>query len=86
MKLKMYSIYDTKTGIYNPPMALHNAAHAMRVHTEVFTGNNQFGKFPADYSVMEIGTYDDQTGNLEKTEHKLVCTGAELVAEAKKGS
>ena len=60
---KMYSVFDKKAKIYNPPVFLHNTGVACRAFGEL--ANNQehaYGKHPGDYELWEIGTYDDSCG------------------------
>lgn len=81
MILKMYCIYDRKTEIHHPPNMAHNTGHALRVFTEIFATPNQvFGKYPEDFQIFEVGSFDDQSGMLTalKTPH-LICSGTELM-------
>lgn len=65
MLLKVFSVYDAKAFAYLPPFFMAEKGMAARVFTEaVRDKSHQFGKFPEDYILFQIGSYDDQTGNL----------------------
>jgi len=61
MMTKMYSVFDKKAKIYNPPVFLHNTGVACRAFGELANNpDHQYGKHPGDYELWEIGTYDDE--------------------------
>lgn len=65
MQLKMYSIYDSKAKVYNRPVFLHSDPEAERMlKMSVQDPNSLISKFPEDYDLFAIGTYDDQTGKI----------------------
>lgn len=82
MKAQVYSILDNKTGLFTAPVLCHNNPHAMRVFTDAFRGESQYAKFPGDFSVMNIGTFNDETGEIESCKPQFVATGAELITSA----
>lgn len=84
MIMKLYSVYDVKTGIFYPPQVCHNAGHAIRLHMDIFTQDKNISRYYSDYSVFEIGTFDDQTGELVSSKPSLLMTGAEIIAEFNK--
>lgn len=63
----MFSIYDVKAEIYNKPFPLINKDVALRGFSEYIQNgdiNDDIVKYPADFILHEIGTYDDSTGLL----------------------
>lgn len=65
MKLRMFSIRDTKTDAFDLPFYAHNEGHAMRMVTDMAaSGKFVFSRHPADFALFEVGTFDDQTGEL----------------------
>lgn len=80
MKQQMYAIHDVKTGIHYGPACYMNNAHAIREFTQIFNSQNNFSKFPADFNIINIGTFDDQSGFVTATEiPSLLCNGSELI-------
>lgn len=67
MKLKIFSVYDCKIEAYAPPFFMRTAGEALRawettVNQDEETSN--IAKHPADYTLFEIGEYDEATGHL----------------------
>lgn len=61
--MKMFSIYDSKGQFYDKPMFLRTKADAIRGWTEL--ANDQkttIAKHPADFTLFEIGEFNDLTG------------------------
>jgi len=88
MILKMFSIYDRKAEVHQPPLYCHNIGHAMRVFQDVFrTPDSVLSRYPEDFQVFEVGTFDDQSAlivGLDKPH--LVCPGTELVPQRKESA
>ena len=61
MQHKMFCIYDQKAEAYLTPFFLPNENMAIRTFSDcVNSENHQFGKHPGDYSLIHLGTWDDQ--------------------------
>ena len=70
MKLKIFSIYDSKAEAYHQPFYLTTKSLAIRQFTDLANDNSsQISKHPADFTLFYIGEYDDHTASfdLEKT-------------------
>lgn len=63
MKFKVFSVYDSKAEAFLPPFFLPAVGQAIRGFTDA-AGNleHPFGKHPADYTLFQIGSFDDSTG------------------------
>lgn len=62
---KMYSVYDSKAEAYLPPFFASTKGVALRRFiTSVNDPDHQFAIYPGDYTLFEIGEYDDQTGQV----------------------
>ena len=60
MKHKIFSIFDSKAGAYLPPFFMPESAMATRVFGDcVNSKDHQFGKHPGDYTLFEVGVWDD---------------------------
>lgn len=63
MILKVFSIYDTKTEHFAQPFFQQTTGECIRSFTELSNDANTMpGKHPGDFSLMELGSYDDLTG------------------------
>lgn len=64
--MKIFSIYDTKAEAYLQPFFLKTTAIAIReIETAVNNPEHQFGKYPQDYVLFELGTWDEEKGQCE---------------------
>jgi len=65
VQLKMFSIRDTKAEIFNPPFFKHTHGEAERDFSTLVNDEKSMpSKYPEDYDLYYVGTYDDQTGKL----------------------
>ncbi len=83
MEHKIFAIYDQKAEAYLPPFTLPQAAMAQRTFSDCCNSDDhQFGLHPADYTLVELGTYDVQTGQIMPYEvHKSLGIGIEYLRE-----
>ncbi|AXL15275.1 nonstructural protein [Microviridae sp.] len=80
MKHYIFSIYDSKAEAYLPPFFLHQMAMARRAfHDAVNNPESQINKHPADYTLFQIGTFDDDDGIIESTPPQTMGNGIEFV-------
>lgn len=62
MLLKVFTIYDSKAEAYLQPFFMQSTGQALRAFEDsVNDPNHQFNKHAADFTLFELGTYDDQT-------------------------
>lgn len=62
------AIFDKVTGAYHQPFFCVNAFDAIRKFAAVVQDNSTtLSKFPNDYDLYQLGTYDPQTGLLTQT-------------------
>lgn len=65
MQLKIYTIYDSKAEFYSKPFYATARGAALRSFTDACNDKNiDFGRYPADYTLFEIGTWDDSTASI----------------------
>lgn len=66
MLLKIYSIRDAKAEIFNLPFFKNTHGEAERDFTNLVNNpESMVGKYPDDYDLYHLGSYDDQTGILK---------------------
>ncbi len=62
MLLKCFTIYDSKTECYLPPFFQRSTGEAVRIFQDLSVDmDTSIGRHPADYTLFEIGAFDDQT-------------------------
>ena len=65
-----YSVHDTKSHSYGPPMFFRHAAEAMRAFEQASNDEaTMLAKYPGDYELVRIGHYDDEAGALISEPH-----------------
>lgn len=82
MKIKVYAIYDSKTTTYSPPWFARNNAAAIRNFQDLVNDRQStVSKHPEDYSLHYIGTFDDDTAQIEPDKHLNLGLAAEYANE-----
>ena len=61
MIYKIFTVYDDKAECYMSPFTMQSTGAATRAFEDtVNDSNSAFNKHPSDYTLFEIGTFDDQ--------------------------
>lgn len=64
-KFKAFSVYDVKSETYSPPFFEKTSGLALRSFTEAIKDpRSALSKYPADFTLFEIGHFDDSSGSL----------------------
>ncbi len=84
MKLNVYSIFDTASGLYSRPYFTQSDAEAVRSFTDVSTdADHPVGKHAEDYTLFRLGTFDDERGQLNDEVNESLCTALERIASTR---
>lgn len=66
MQTILCSLYDSKAQRWFTPLNFRNRADALRqLETMVNEGQNEVSRWPADFTLFQIGTYEDLTGEIK---------------------
>lgn len=66
MKLQCFALLDIKTGAYGTPWFMRHGAEAMRAVGDLAQDKSTtVGRHPADYQLVCLGYWDDQSGAFE---------------------
>lgn len=69
MKLKIFAVYDSKAEAYARPFFDQATGAAVRSFAEIANDKNHpIGKHPGDYTLFEIGEYNDQNGEIKNND------------------
>lgn len=72
MKLKIFTVYDSKIETYMQPFFMQSKGAALRAWSDtVADETTQFAKHPGDYTLFEIGEYDDEKATLTNYDVKI---------------
>lgn len=66
--LKMYSVKDVKAGSFGNPLTIDNEVTLKRALVPLLKNeqsNHDFAKYPEDFDVYEIGTFDSENAKIE---------------------
>ena len=71
MLLKIFTVYDSKTEAYMQPFFMQSTGQACRSFEDtVNEQNSQFNKHAADFTLFEIGTFEDSDASFVINEAK----------------
>lgn len=63
MKLEIYSVFDTGTGSYGPPLFVRARGEAMRSFMDACSqADSNFSKHASYYTLFFLGHFDDNAG------------------------
>lgn len=66
MKKCLFSILDGKSGVYNDTFTAISRGVALRLFTDLVNDpKTTIARHPEDYTICEVGTFEDTTGILE---------------------
>jgi len=72
--MEIFTVYDSKAEAYLQPFFLKTKAMAIREITDAANNpEHQFGKYPEDYVLFHIGSYNEDTGWI--TQDKITSLG-----------
>ena len=64
-KLKAFTVYDSKAEAYLAPFFTQSRGLALRSFTDaVNTKDHSFNRYPSDFTLFEIGEFDEEAGRL----------------------
>lgn len=70
MIIKVFSVYDSKVSCFRHPFFMPFVGQAVRSFIDLANdGKSDISKYPADFTLFEHGSFNDETGMLtvEKT-------------------
>lgn len=60
--MKIYCVYDSKVESFGTPFFFKTKGEALRGFTEIANdGKTQIGRYPADFTLFEVGDYDERS-------------------------
>lgn len=84
-KIAIFAIYDTKAQAFGQPFFQQTAGLAARGFGQAcLNTEGEFYKFPLDFTLYEIGVYDDETGKIESLHPMEICTAGQAIKTAGK--
>ncbi|QXP44291.1 MAG: nonstructural protein [Arizlama microvirus] len=63
MVIKVFSIFDVKAKVYSNPFFMPHSGQAMRAFGDLVRDEKtEVNRHPEDYSLYQVGEYDDNVG------------------------
>lgn len=80
MQKAILAVRDRKTALFDQPFAIRHVNEAIREFTIIAKNKDtKWGKNPEDFELVQIGTFDDETGTLGNcSPHLTLCEGISL--------
>ena len=81
--MKMFSVKDSKSGIFFQPFFFRTIPEAIRSFTDEANSdpaNSMISKHPSDYALYSLGDFDDTTGDFSPSVSEL-CTAISVKKE-----
>lgn len=67
--MEVFSVYDSVSQVFHTPMFLRTRAEAVRGFSQqAKMKDSPISQHPTDYILYHVGTWDEETGNLESLE------------------
>lgn len=81
MKLKLFSVYDSKTNTFSAPFGSPTTPAAVRTFHEMARDSQSFiGKWPEDYTLFFLGSFEDSTAGFQLDGPERLVKASELLA------
>lgn len=76
----LFTVYDVKAEVYMPPFFVPTIGLATRAFADcVNSKDHQFGKHPHDYTLFQLGSFDDSDASISQTDNKSLGNGVEYI-------
>lgn len=72
MVLKVFSVYDSKVGLFMQPFFFSSNGQALRAwETTVNDPQTMFKRYPNDFTLYELGSFDETSGKFKELDSKV---------------
>lgn len=80
MKLNLYSVLDTTSKLFLPPFAVRTEKEAIEAFSNAVNQSDSiWKKYPQDYALVRICSFDDESGLIEQPEIPQIIISADKV-------
>lgn len=83
MKVQIYAVYDTCSGLYEKPF-FHTADDAVRREFQdvATTADHPINKHPEHYSIWRLGNFDNLTGDVKDEVNECLWNAIEAISQS----
>ena len=83
MKMKIFSVFDSKAGFYRAPMLLRSKGEALRGFSDIVNDDkakNDIARHPDDFTLFYLGEFDMINGQFSPLKaHESLGTGVDFL-------
>ena len=84
MKVTLFAVYDSASGVYDGPFPGKAEGHVIRSFSDqCLNADGPMGAHPEDFTLFKIGTWNDGTAELVDEITVKLINGAEAVANSR---
>jgi len=77
--MKIFSVHDSKAEAYLSPIYFKTKGEAIRAfETACKDQNTNFFKYPSDYTLVEIGEFDETTSSIQTSAPVILANASEF--------
>lgn len=82
MEVKIFSLYDLKAQVFTTPFFMIHTGQAVRACIDLGTDQRTtVGRYPNDFTLYQIGVFDDQTGTITSLPPNPIAIVAQLLPQ-----
>lgn len=75
--MKIFTVHDARAEAYLPPFYMRTKGEAIRAfETTVKDTNSQFNKYPQDYTLVELGEFDESSATITSLPKPMILENA----------
>jgi len=78
--MKLVTVIDIKGGYHYPVQCYKTISDALRAfQTACESEQSVFNQFPTDFNLLELGEFDEISGEISPINHKILASASEFV-------
>lgn len=78
MRINLYSLRDSVTGLYGAPSVALSDAVATRDFAELICGDSHYNRIAKDIDLMYVGSFDNESGEISVANRVFVANGLDV--------
>lgn len=76
---KLFTVFDEKAQVFLPPFFVPTVGIAIRAFKDCINGDHQFGKHPEDYTLFQLGSFDDSNAQMDASAPQTLGNGVQFI-------
>lgn len=81
--MKLFTVHDKKAEAFLAPFVAKSVGDAARMfETECKNNDSMFSKFPSDFTLISLGSWDERTGLILSESHVIIANASEYAPKS----